>query len=174
MKRFACTALLLLAAPFAHAATPTDAQIDALMTAMRAQRNIETMLPQVEGMQKQMVAQVTAKEQLSAAQRAKVDALLSRSNAALRDALTWSKLEPVFRDVYRQTFDGADMDAMIAFYSSTAGQHVLDKMPALMQNSMVAMQKLVVPMLQQMQKDLEAETATAGASAPAAMPAKKK
>ena len=38
---------------------------------------------------------------------------------------------------------------------------MLEKMPELMQNTMTAMQRLVVPMLQQMEQDLAAEVSAA-------------
>ena len=143
MKRFIATAALLLAAPFAFAAPATDAQVDKLMSAMRARQTVDAMLPQIENMQKQMVAQMTATHPLTAEQQKKMDATFARGNAAMRDALKWEKLQPVYRDIYRQTFTTDDMDAMIGFYSSPAGQRLLDKMPALMQNTMTAAKRTV-------------------------------
>ncbi|MCL1635884.1 DUF2059 domain-containing protein [Luteimonas sp. SX5] len=150
-------AALCLAAPFAMAAQPSDAQVDKLLEVMRARQTIDAMMPQVAASQRQMVAQMTANQKLSPEQQAKLDRLLDKSMASIARAMSWDKLEPVYRDIYRQTFTGEDMDAMIGFYGSPAGQKLLDKMPQLMQNTMAGVQKLLVPMLEEMQRDIEAE-----------------
>ncbi|MDR7135613.1 hypothetical protein J2X06_002822 [Lysobacter niastensis] len=100
---------------------------------------------------------------------------MSTSSRRVREALAWDKLHPLYRDIYRQTFTGEDMGAMIDFYGGSAGQKLLDKMPQLMQNTMAAMQKVIVPMIEQMQRDVAAEMqappAPPAPSAPPAAPA---
>lgn len=138
-----------------------DARIDRLLEVTRAREMLDATLPQIEASQQQMLAQMTAGRELDAAQRQRIDALLASSSSAVRRALSWENLAPVYRDIYRQTFTGEDIDAIIAFYESPAGQRMLEKMPALMQNTMTAMQRLIVPMLQQMERDLAAEVSAA-------------
>lgn len=158
-------ALLLCLAPAAMAAQPSDAQVDKLLEVMRARATVDAMLPQVAASQRQMVAQMTAGQPLTPEQQAKLDRLLEKSMASVGRAMSWDKLEPVYRDIYRQTFTGEDMDAMIGFYSSPAGQKLLDKMPQLMQNTMAGVQKLLVPMLEEMQREIEAEVKAASKDA---------
>src|SRR5690606_37919127 len=138
-----------------------DARIDRLLEVTRAREMLDATLPQIEASQQQMLAQMTAGRELDAAQRQRIDALLASSSSAVRKALSWENLAPVYRDIYRQTFTGEDIDAIIAFYESPAGQRMLEKMPALMQNTMTAMQRLIVPMLQQMERELAAEVSAA-------------
>lgn len=156
-KNVALAALLVLAAPFALAAPPSDAQVDQLLEVMRAKKTVEAMIPQVQAMQQQMVQQLTAGQELTPEQKQALDTIVYKSNAQLLGMVSWNKMQPLYREIYRQTFSGEDMDAMIGFYGSPAGQNLLDKMPQLMQNTMTAMQTVMVPMLQQMQKDIEAE-----------------
>lgn len=154
-------ALALAVATFsalpAAAAPPSDAQIDRLLVVMRAQDTVAAMLPQIEASQRQMVAQITAGQTLTAQQQASFERIMEKSNARIRDTLTWKTLEPIYRDIYRQTFSAEDVDAMVGFYGSPAGGRVLDKMPQLIQQSMGAMQQLVVPMLKDMQRDIAGE-----------------
>jgi hypothetical protein len=150
-------------APAAAAETPLDdARIDRLLDVTRARQMLEGMLPQVEASQRQMVAQLTAGQELDDAQRARMEAIVSRSSAAVRQALAWENLEPIYRDIYRRTFSAEDIDAIVAFYETPAGQRMIEKMPALMQHTMEAMQGLVVPMLEQMQREISAEVSAGG------------
>ncbi|SFL14602.1 DUF2059 domain-containing protein [Lysobacter sp. cf310] len=158
MKSYALALALMLASPLAAlAAPPSDAQVSRLLEVMRARQTVETMLPQIEASQQQMVEQMMAGREITPAERERLNSVIARSSAQMRKSLAWDKLEPIYRDIYRDTFDGQDTDALIAFYASPTGQRLLDKMPALMQNTMSAMQKLVVPMMQELQKDIEAE-----------------
>jgi hypothetical protein len=159
MKRLALTTLLALSPLVAFAGPPSDAQVDKLLDVMRARQTLEVIVPQVKSSQQQMIAQLTAGKALTPEQKAGIDRIMARSEAQLAELMTWQKFEPLYRDIYRQTFDAADVDAMIAFYSSQAGRNLLDKTPLLMQNTMAAMQKMIVPMLQQMERDIAAEAA---------------
>ena len=161
MKRALLILLLALSAPLAHAATPTqaaaDAQVDRLLEVMRARETMESMMPQLEASQLEMMEQMTAGRTLTAAEHALFERIAARNAATIREMLTWEKLVPTYRDIYRQTFDTRDMQAMIDFYGSPAGQRVLDRMPQLVQHTMAAMQSLLVPVMQQMQQDAFAE-----------------
>jgi hypothetical protein len=60
--------------------------------------------------------------------------------------------------VYQRHFTKGDIDAVVAFYSSPAGQKFLSEMPAITQESMQASmgiaQKMVAKMQQQIQDDI--------------------
>ncbi|NYZ61854.1 DUF2059 domain-containing protein [Luteimonas deserti] len=161
--RLAALLALAFAAPAALAAPPSPARIDRLLEVMRAEQTVAAMMPQVLASQQQMVAQLTRDadpQQREAAMRA-----VTSSMRAVESALSWDALQPMYRDIYARTFTAEDTDAMIDFYSSPAGQNLLDKMPLLMQNTMTAVQGLVVPMLQQLERDLRSQLDT---DAPAA------
>lgn len=165
-------AALLLATPLAAAAPPSDAQVDELLSVMRAHRTVEALVPQVQASQQQMVQQLIAGQSLSAAQQRQLDAIVYRSNAQMLGSLSWHRMQPLYRDIYRQTFSAQDMTAMVEFYGSPVGQTLLDKMPLLMHNTMTALQTLMGPMLQQMQWDIEqANLAGDDAATAAATPA---
>lgn len=165
MKRLILIALLLLASPLALAAPASDAQVDRLLQVMRARQTLEAVVPQVETTQQQMVDQMLAGQPVTPDQRQRMDELLRKSRGRIKEVLAWDRMQPLYRDIYRQTFSAEDMDAMIAFYSSPAGQSLLDKMPALMQNTMTAMQQIIAPVLQGMQQDIAEAAAASPATA---------
>ena len=150
--------VLLAAAGPALAQEPADdARIDRLIEISRTRQTLDAMLPQIEASQRQMAAQMAGDRELDAAQQQRLDRILEGSAAAIRKAMAWENLAPMYRDIYRQTFTGEDIDAIIAFYETPTGQRMLDKMPELMQNTMAAMQRLVMPMLQDVERELAAE-----------------
>ena len=157
----ALLALLATAGPALAQQPADDARIDRLIEISRTRQTLDAMLPQIEASQRQMAAQMAGGRELDAAQQQRLDRILEGSAAAIRKALAWENLAPMYRDIYRQTFTGEDIDAIVAFYETPTGQRMLDKMPQLMQNTMAAMQRLVVPMLQDMERELAAEVSAA-------------
>lgn len=160
MKHFTrifALAVLLAVAPLAAAQQPSEAQVDRLLEVMRAKETLDATLPQVQAMQQQMVAQMTADQDLDEEDRARINRMLESTNSSLATVLTWERMGPMYRDIYAQTFTADDVEAIIGFYESPAGQKTLDKMPQLMQNTMNAVQQLVMPLLQQLEQDIAAE-----------------
>ncbi|WDJ77175.1 DUF2059 domain-containing protein [Xanthomonas campestris] len=160
--------LLALAAPVACAQAPSDADVNRLLAASRAQTMLDTMLPQIEAMQQQQFAQLTAQRQLDADQQALLQRIQDRTRQTVRKALSWSELRPMYVDLYKRSFSREDVIAMAEFYESSAGQSLLDKTPALTQNLMGAIQQKMLPLFTDLQKDLEQIVNTP--AAPAAKP----
>jgi hypothetical protein len=155
----------------ALAAPPSDADINRLLAASRAQSMLDTMLPQMEAMQRQQFQQMAEQRQLDETRKAQLRRIEQRSSETIRKALSWQQLRPMYVDLYKKTFSKEDVLAMAEFYESSAGQSLLDKTPALMQNVMVAIQEKLQPLFVDLQKDLEAIVNEE--TPPAAAPAKK-
>ena len=165
-------ACLALFATSAFAAPPTDADIERLLKASRAQSMLGAILPQMEAMQQQQFQQLTAGKDLTAEQKAEVERIQSRTNEIVRKSLAWEEMRPLYVDVYRKTFTSEEVKAIAKFYESPAGKNLLDKTPALMQNLMLAIQQKIVPMLDELQAELKTVAEEEAKAAPA--PAKKK
>ncbi|MGH8053806.1 MAG: DUF2059 domain-containing protein [Stenotrophomonas sp.] len=140
----------------AAASPPSDSDINRLLAASRAQSMLDAMLPQMEAMQAQQFAQLTQEKSFTPEQKQRLQRIQQRTSQTLREALSWSQLRPMYVDLYKQSFSKEDVLAMAEFYESSAGQSLLDKTPALMQNLMVAIQQKMNPLLASLQKDLEA------------------
>ena len=149
--------LLALAAASAPAlaAAPTDADINRLLAASRAQSLLDGMLPQLETMQRQQFEDIARQRQLTPQQTEQLQRMQQRTTATLTQALSWQQLRPMYVDLYKKSFSKEDVLAMAEFYESSAGQSLLDKTPALMQNVMVAIQTRMQPLFADLQKDLE-------------------
>ncbi len=168
-KRLLTPRLVFLAgwmffAGVALAAEPTDADIEKLLQASRAESMLNAIIPQMETMQRQQFDQLMAGKELSAEQRAEADRILAKTNEIMRKALSWQEMRPLYVDVYKKTFTREDVRAITKFYESPAGRSLLDKTPALMQNLMGAIQLKMVPMMEELQAEIQNVT-------PAPMPA---
>lgn len=171
--RLLAAACLALASATAFAAPPTDADIERLLKASRAESMLGAILPQMEAMQRQQFEQLTQDKQLSAEQKAEIDRIQARTSEIVRKALAWEEMRPVYVDVYKKTFTSEEVKAIAKFYESPAGNNLLDKTPALMQNLMAAVQQKMVPMLEELQTELKAVAAEEQTKT-AAPPKKKK
>ena len=87
----------------------------------------------------------------------------------LKELLDWSKLEPMYTRVYQKSFTQTEVDNLIAMYKTPGAQTLLNKMPIVLQNTMVEMQQLMKPVLQRIQRmqqevlaDIQAEKTQKG------------
>ena len=170
LQKLLVGACLALCAASAFAAPPSDADIERLLKASRAESMLNAILPQMEALQRQQFDQLTAGKPLSAEQKAEVDRIQSRTNEIVRTSLAWEEMRPLYVDVYKKTFTSEEVKAMAKFYESPAGKSLLDKTPLLMQNLMLAIQQKMIPMLEALQAELK----TVAEEEAKAAPAKKK
>lgn len=143
---------------------PSDADVERLLVAARAQSLLDTMLPQMEAMQQQQFAQVTQGRELTVQQREQLDRIQAKTTEILRRALAWEEMRPLYIHLYKKTFSKQDVEAMTAFYESPAGRSLLDKTPTLMQNLMGAIQLKMTPLFKELEGELQ-QIAAEGAHA---------
>jgi len=100
----------------------------------------------------QTIAQATKGQQIPPKVQKDIDQRRGEMLAMMKDLLDWKKLEPMYVRIYQKTFTQSEVDGMIAFYKTPAGQAVMSKMPAAMQNTMDEMQQLMGPVMEKMQR----------------------
>ncbi|CAN7259618.1 DUF2059 domain-containing protein [Pseudoxanthomonas sp. LjRoot168] len=153
--------LLLLAtvalacASTAFAAEPSDADIDRLLKASRAESLLAGVVPQMEAVQQQEFDKHFAGQAMTEEQKAEVARIQAKTREIVRKALSWEEMRPVYLDVYKKTYTREDVRAITKFYESAAGKRMLDKNPALMQNILTAVQQKMVPMLEELQGEIK-------------------
>jgi hypothetical protein len=168
------TLLLAAALTFslsAQAAPPSDASINQLLELSKAGKLMDSVWAQMDGLMKASLQQVTKDKPLSAEEQAIMDKQQARMIAIMKEELSWDKLKGSFVQIYRETFSQEEIDGIIAFYQSPAGQAFIDKQPALMKNTMALMQQRMGPMMQKIQQMAEEtgkEMAAAKLNAPVA------
>lgn len=157
MKRvFFSLCLLVCAIAPAHAAPPTDAQIDRLLETMDMQRTLDEMFVQIESMGSAMGQQMLG-EDATPEQRAALEKTMRQQRASIRRVMSWETLGPIYRKVYARLFTGEEVEAMIAFYGSDTGRGIMRKMPQAMQLSMEEMQPMMQTLVAEMKRNIESD-----------------
>jgi hypothetical protein len=162
MKKFlACTLAILLEvfAPCSHAAPPSDASLDELFKLTKVEALLNDSLKSVDQNMNFGVQQMLAQYQLppAKAQEAtqKIAPVLQAMSTRIKEELTWTKMRPRYVELYKKTFSQEDVDGMIGFYKTPAGQSTIDKLPKLMQEIMVMTQQLLAPLMAGFQTDIQ-------------------
>ena len=139
---------------------PTDDSIRQLLQIQKAQSILQRVAQQVDGSFTAMLNQQLQDKTLSDEDRQRIEAARERLKVLTGKVLTWENMEPMYLKIYGDSFSQSEIDSMIAFYSSPAGQAVVAKLPLVAQNTMAAMQqqmKSLMPQAQQIAKDTATE-----------------
>jgi len=103
------------------------------------------------GMMRQMLGATQTPDQTKASEE-----LQDKLGAILNNVFSWEKLRPIFVKAYADAFTEQELDGIIGFYKSPAGQAMIAKTPALMTktNELVQQQMAAaMPEIQQLIKD---------------------
>jgi hypothetical protein len=133
-------------------AAPSEASIKQLLELAQAQKLIDSVMKQMDGLMTQTIAQATQGKEIPAKVQKDIDKQQAELTLFTKELLDWSKLEPMYVRIYQKTFTQPEVDGMIAFYKTPAGQAVVSKMPAAMQNTMDEVQQMLGPVMQKMQR----------------------
>jgi hypothetical protein len=146
--------------PTPTARPPTDASIKQLLEVAQARKLVDSVMKQMDNLLEESVAQATQGQKIPPKIQNDIDARRAEVTGMMKELLDWTKLEPMYVRVYQKTFNQQEVDGMIAFYKTPAGQAVIGKMPAVMQNTIEEMQRSMGPVMQKvrkLQQDVAAE-----------------
>ncbi|WP_028919538.1 DUF2059 domain-containing protein [Pseudoxanthomonas suwonensis] len=145
--------LSLLLPGLAWAAPPSEEQIARLLQLTDAQRQTEAMWIQMEA-QIQAMAESMLPPDATPEEHASVARALETTLGPLRRLLTWEKTRALHVEMYQKTYEAEDVEAIIAFYETPAGQRLLERQPLLMQNLMEASQRTIQPELERLREEM--------------------
>ncbi|WKB54022.1 DUF2059 domain-containing protein [Eleftheria terrae] len=152
----------------AGAAAPTVASIEELLEVSGAEQTTVAMQSQVDELMKREMDAAFEGRTLTPELQQAMDRFRDKAAAILRETTSWSRMKDVHVRLYAETLTQEEVDSLLAFYRSPGGQAVLNKMPLLMQRTMLASQERMRPALQQLlvaQQELRAELARMSAPA---------
>lgn len=159
---------------------PTQEQLTKLFELMRIKQQISSMTKMMPAMMRQqMQAQVKEMQknhpELAAMTEVQQQASMkveSKFMEKVVDLYTSDEMMADMEGIYQKHLSRSDVDGIIAFYSSPAGQHMLDMVPVIMQEYMPLMmqrtQERIKPLIGEMAKEMEqiAKPATPSADKP--------
>lgn len=154
LKRLLVTTLLLLSCVVGCAAesVPTEASIHQLLEVTNVHKLLDDMIPQLDAMMQKAMAESLKGQTISPEAQKLIDQSHANAMEVMRDELSWSKLEPLYVRVYQKSLTQEEVTGMIALYQTPAGHAMINKMPAIMQNTMAEMQARMGPMMQRLQQ----------------------
>ena len=154
-------AFAFVAAPPAFATDPaparaSDADIQRLLEVMDMKTMMADMMRQMSEAQRPMLMEAFGQE-LSDADRQRMERLLVRVDAITQKHMDWSALEPIVREVYARVFDAREVAAMTAFHSTPEGASILRKSPQAAALTMQELQPIMVAAMQEVQTVIATE-----------------
>ncbi len=153
------TLLSMQSATQAYAAAPTEASIERLLEVTRSKALLETSYAGLEQNIRQFSLQSMGDKQPTGAQMRALDELIARMADLFRREVSWERLHPQFVALYMEAFDQTEVDGLITFYESAAGQAFVAKMPVVQQKSMAMVQTMMTNLMPQL-NDLIARSVT--------------
>lgn len=150
-------------APPAKAPDPDKAAlIEELIVALKAEENQQQIMQAFESSMLNQInrtldsemknlgsaADAEKKRQL----QAEVQDFQRRLFALMAAHMSWEIMKPVYRETYDETFTTEELRPLVAFMKSPAGQVYVDKMPAMVGNTMKRMQGVMSDMTPDIQK----------------------
>lgn len=142
IKLLSCAAALLFSLQ-AQAEPATRATIEKFLQVTEA----ANMMDQAYQNMDQMTTQMLPSSGLDTKRDKQIQQDMQEMNALVRAELSWDKLEEPLIALYGSVFSEAELQDIIAFYQSDAGQKMLKRQPELMQGTMVMMQEQMQTMM---------------------------
>ena len=140
MRKLLFALLASLIHTHALAAPPTQASVERILAVTKAESLLEGIYPQLEQMVRDGIKKGLAGKVLNARQQQLMDEIPGKFIATFKEEMNWQRMKPTYIQIYMESFDQQEIDGLVAFYESPAGQAYTNKMPVVMQKTMQAMQ----------------------------------
>jgi len=140
-------------------AKPSEESIKEMLRVTESQKLLDNVMTQMDGIMKTAMQQAFKGKPITLKEQKIIDGVLNKMIVIYRQDMNWEILEPLFIRVYRDSFTQEEVDGMLVFYKSPAGQAVIKKMPLVIQNTTAEMQKRTGAVLQKVLKMVEESVA---------------
>jgi hypothetical protein len=145
---FVSSTLFIACAAFANDAPPSDASIQELTTLAHSQEVFSGMKPQMDAMIASSMKEASQGQTITPERQAVLDRMRAKIVAAFDESFNAQAMQIVMVRVYQATYTQDEVDGLIAFYKTLAGQALITKSPLMMQNIMEEMRAMMRPMVQ--------------------------
>ena len=160
-QRFLIILVLSCSATFGQSTVPSEASIKELLELTQQSRKVtDSVTAQMNQLMNSAIEQVTKGEKLPPNAQNRVDQDKSEIAKMMHDILDYDKVLPMDVRIYQKSFTQAEVDGLVAFYKTPAGQALISKMPVVVENTFAEMRTMITPItqrIQQMQQSLMVE-----------------
>jgi len=160
-QRFLIILVLSCSATFGQSTVPSEASIKELLELTQQSRKVtDSVTAQINQLMNSAIEQVTKGEKLPPNAQNRVDQDKSEIAKMMHDILDYDKVLPMDVRIYQKSFTQAEVDGLVAFYKTPAGQALISKMPVVVENTFAEMRTMITPItqrIQQMQQSLIVE-----------------
>ena len=147
-----------------YAGPASQESVEALLEVTKAEALMGSMYGSMEQMMRQGMQQAVKGKTLSSEQQRILDTVPAKFIAVVREELNWEKLKPMHVQLYRDTFEQEEIDGLLSFYRSPAGQAFVNKMPLVMQKAMAMGQSQMQAVIPKMMAAIQSAIAEAKVS----------
>ena len=135
-------------AAFANDAPPSDESLRELFAVTRTEETMNGMKPQLDAIIASSTKEVSQGKELTPERQAIMDRMRDKLVAAYGETFSFQPLHLMLIRVYQATYTQDEVDGLIAFYKTPAGQALINKSPLMAQNLMSEMQAAMRPLMQ--------------------------
>jgi hypothetical protein len=154
------SALAIAGPAFANDAPPSDASIEELSALTHRQELYNGAKARIDAMVSSALKDASQGQVVTPERQAILDQMNTKMLAAIDEFFNADALQRMHVRIYQATYTQDEVDGMIAFYKTPAGQALVTKGPLLMQNMMDEMQAFMRPLterIKQIKVDAENE-----------------
>ncbi|MFC4729716.1 DUF2059 domain-containing protein [Coralloluteibacterium thermophilus] len=128
-----------------------------LLELTEARNLLDSTMAQMEGYLEAATAQALAGREPSVDEKAILKAQHARLLQVFGEIMSWEALEPLYVEMYEETFTQEEIEGLLEFYRSDLGRAMVTKMPGLMHRTVSLVQERMAaaqPRLQEMQAEM--------------------
>ena len=155
LKKIAAALALAMACTGALAAPASAESVEKLLVLGKSDKLVDSMHVAMEGIMRQAMQQAVGDKRLTPEQQRAIETVPARYTAVMRTEMNWESIKPEMVRLYQDVFTQEEVDALVAFYNTPAGQAMIDKMPVLMQRSMALGQARMQAVMPRMLRAIE-------------------
>jgi hypothetical protein len=152
---------------------PTTEQLSKLFDVMRIRKQMQSMRQMVPSMVQQQIKEAMNETEsrlptgtrLTSSQRSAMENIMNKYVGKSMDLYPADEMLTDMTAIYQRHLSKDDVDGLIAFYSSQAGQHLLDAQPVIAQEFMPVVMSKVAERSQVMKKEMMKEMGDVAAPA---------
>jgi hypothetical protein len=133
---------------------PTPESIERLLDLTHAHSSYDSLISQLDMLETRLVDQSAMIKRLTPAQKADLAKQAHAIFSSMKAEFAWDQVKGSYIKIYSAAFTQEEVDDIVAFYESPAGEAMLNKLPDLLQTSWQGVQPRIGEAFQKAQRQI--------------------